>query len=180
MVIRAFSLRAGFNLVKEVLVSALFIFCLTLSSKIRVYLPYSPVPITLQTLVIFLGLAFLRERAILSQIVWVILGILGVPLFSEGGGFLYLFSPNFGYILGFLVSSLFLLKVLFLRKSIHWYIFCFFLANIIIYILGLSFLILILKISFLKALYIGVFPFLYGDFLKIILASLLSRLFLSK
>ncbi len=177
MLTKDLSLRMVFlRILKDSLAISLFISFLSLSSKVKLYLPYSPVPITLQTLVVFLGVAFLREKAVISQIIWIILALLGLPLFSQGGGFLYLFSPTWGYILGFLVSSLFLLKVLFLRRSVCWYMLCFFSANIIIYVFGIVGLISTLRISFSEAFIMGILPFVYGDFLKIILASLVSRL----
>ena len=177
MLVKSLGLRFSFlKLVREILIVSIFVFLLTLSSKARIYFPFSPVPATLQTLVIFLGVVFWREKAVFSQLIWIFLGILGLPLFSRGGGSLYIFSPTFGYISGFLVASLFLVKFLFLKKNFYWYLLSFSLANLIIYILGVVGVVLSLKISFLSAVGIGVFPFVYGDFLKIVLASLITKL----
>jgi len=177
MLVKSLGLRFGLlKVVREILIVSIFVFLLTLSSKVRIYFPFSPVPATLQTLVIFLGVVFWREKAVFSQLIWIFLGILGLPFFSQGGGFFYIFSPTFGYILGFVIASLFLIKFLFLKKNFYWYLLSFSLANLIIYILGAAGIILSLKISFLSAIEIGVFPFIYGDFLKIVLAGLVTKL----
>ncbi|MCD6539835.1 MAG: biotin transporter BioY [Candidatus Omnitrophica bacterium] len=177
MLVKSLGLRFSLlKVVREILIVSIFVFLLTLSSKVRIYFPFSPVPATLQTLVIFLGVVFWREKAVFSQLIWIFLGILGLPFFSQGGGFFYIFSPTFGYILGFVIASLFLIKFLFFKKNFYWYLLSFSLANLIIYILGAASIILSLKISFLSAIEIGVFPFIYGDFLKIVLAGLITRL----
>ena len=46
-------------LLKDVLSISLFVFLLSISAKVRVYFPYSPVPVTFQTLVVFLSVSFL-------------------------------------------------------------------------------------------------------------------------
>jgi biotin transport system substrate-specific component len=46
-----------------------------------------------------------RNAAFLSQVAYLILGLLGLPLFDRGGGWQYIFEPHFGYLLGFLVGA---------------------------------------------------------------------------
>lgn len=72
----------------------------------RLTVPVQPVPFTLQSFVTALSGVLLGPYwSALSQAVYVLLGLVGLPVFSEGGGFTYLFSPTFGYLLGFIVSS---------------------------------------------------------------------------
>jgi biotin transport system substrate-specific component len=46
-----------------------------------------------------------RNAAFLSQVAYLILGLLGLPIFDRGGGWQYIFEPHFGYLLGFLVGA---------------------------------------------------------------------------
>lgn len=172
------SLRSSLTqkiILKEVLKISSFVFLLSISSRIRVYLPYSPVPITMQTFTVFLSVIFLKRACFHAYAGWIFLGLLGLPVFSKGAGFLYFFTPTAGYILGFLLASLLLIRILFLRKNILWYTFCFSLATMVIYICGLISILVTLRPTFSEAFMIGVVPFLYGDALKIILASLIAR-----
>lgn len=69
-------------------------------------LPIAPVPITLQTFFVILSGILLGSKAgALSQIIYIILGLIGLPVFSGGGGLGYIFKPTFGYILGFIGAA---------------------------------------------------------------------------
>ena len=62
---------------------------------------------TLQTFFVFLtGLMLEAKYALISQLVYMAIGLMGVPIFSTGGGIAYILSPTFGYIIGFAVSAL--------------------------------------------------------------------------
>lgn len=172
-----YSLRSALSqkvILKEVFKVSTFVFLLSFSSRIRMYLPYSPVPITMQTLTVFLSVVFLKRASLYAYAGWIFLGLLGLPVFSKGAGFLYFFTPTAGYILGFLIATVVLLRILFLRKGIFWYSFCFSLASVVIYICGVVSILIVLRVSIQEALMMGVVPFLYGDVLKIILASLIT------
>jgi len=71
---------------------------------IKIPLPY--VPLTLQTLFVYLSGALLGARlGALSQAAYVILGLVGLPIFSGGGGPMYVFHPTFGYLIGFIAAA---------------------------------------------------------------------------
>jgi biotin transport system substrate-specific component len=62
--------------------------------------------VTLQTLFVLLAGMLLGDRyGALSQIVYVLLGLLGVPIFAGGGGIGYLLKPTFGYLVGFCLAA---------------------------------------------------------------------------
>lgn len=66
----------------------------------------SPVPFTLQFLFTNLaGLLLGRRRGFIAVGLYIILGLVGVPVFSTGGGFDYIIRPTFGYILGFALGA---------------------------------------------------------------------------
>ena len=178
MYTKSLSLSSNFRIaLREAVKIGLFIILLSVSSKVRFCLPYSPVPVTFQTLVVYLSVLFLGRKALYLQLSYIMLGILGAPVFSAGVGIMYLAGPTGGYILGFLFASLLLVKLVPLRKSLLWFILCFSLADLVILISGLLWIVFITRLSFSKALYIGIMPFIYGDSLKVLLAALIARIF---
>lgn len=87
---------------KQWLQSAMMIALLSIAAYIKV--PIGLVPITFQFLIVLLiGLLFSTKQAILTVSLYILIGLLGVPVFSGGGGFEYIFRPSFGFVLGFLV-----------------------------------------------------------------------------
>ncbi|WP_440059433.1 biotin transporter BioY [Thermogladius sp. 4427co] len=79
---------------------------LTASSKVSIVTPFSPVPFTFQTLVLIYLILLYRGRAWRPVIAYFTLGMLGLPVFAYGGGLAYIFSPTFGYLLGFILASI--------------------------------------------------------------------------
>ncbi|MCK4809579.1 MAG: biotin transporter BioY [Candidatus Omnitrophica bacterium] len=159
-----------------------FSLLMAVSSRIKMPLLFSPVPITFQTLVLFLSFVFLREKAVFSQALYIALGVLGCPVFSGGAGFLYLFGPTGGYIAGFFLSAL-IFPLFFRRfkgKSLSFIVLFlgFFLADLCIHFLGITWLRFLLKVSLKEAVVIGVFPFMVGELFKILAAAGISSKFL--
>jgi len=69
-------------------------------------IPVAPVPITLQTFFVILSGILLGPRAgALSQVIYILVGLMGLPVFSGGGGISYVMKPSFGYLLGFVCAS---------------------------------------------------------------------------
>lgn len=141
-------------------------------------IPLYPVPITLQNL--FTLLAGMTLGSVLggsSQIIYVFLGMIGLPVFAGfKAGIGVLFGPTGGFLFGFIISSYIIGKIIELKKEKD--IFYYFLAGglgiVIIYISGITQLSLVTGIGIKKALMVGVFPFLPGDILKIIAASFIA------
>ena len=68
--------------------------------------PIPVVPFTLQFLFTMLaGLLLGGRKGALSVGVYILLGLVGLPVFAEGGGFWYILKPSFGYIIGFILGS---------------------------------------------------------------------------
>ena len=81
---------------------------LTLSAKIKI--PFYPVPMTMQTfVVILLGITLGHKLALATVGLYLIEGILGLPVFSnspeKGIGFVYFIGPTMGYLIGFLFTT---------------------------------------------------------------------------
>ena len=70
-------------------------------------IPLPPVPLTLQTMMVYLsGLVLGGRGGALSQSIYILLGLLGLPVFASGGGPAYVLSPTFGYLVSFIPASL--------------------------------------------------------------------------
>ena len=144
-------------------------------------LPIGPVPISLQTTVVLLSSILLGGKlASLSQIIYVSLGLLGMKIFAGfNGGLQRIFSPTFGFLLGFIVSSLVVGIIIHKYKKItllNTFITCLF-GSIIIYLIGLPYMYLILikvmntPITFWETFKTGCLIFIPGDILKSFIAS---------
>ena len=82
-------------------------FLLTISAKVQI--PFYPVPMTMQTLVVLLiGMTYGPYLAAVTISLYIIQGVMGFPVFAGGGGIAYIIGPTGGYIIGFLISATFL------------------------------------------------------------------------
>lgn len=141
-------------------------------------IPVGPVPITMQTLFTYLAGAVLGSKwGALSQIIYVILGLVGVPIFAGGrAGIGVLIGPTGGYLLGFIMGAYVIGKLIEFKRTLSfmWVLFSMVIGTLIIYIFGIIQLSLWLKVSMEEAILIGVLPFIMGDLLKMILAAYLT------
>jgi len=135
------------------------------------------VPITGQTLMVLLSGVFLGAvRGGLSQLTYLFGGLLGIPWFSRLGGWQYIFSPTFGYIIGFVFAAVvvgLLCEKMFWDRKIESLFIVMLVGEFFIYFFGLIYLNFFIIHSFSKTLVVGFLPFILGDFLKILLALVL-------
>lgn len=102
---------------RQMILCALFAALTAAGIFVKIPIPGTPMSFTLQTFFIFLaGLLLEPKYAIISQVVYAAIGLLGLPVFMNGGGISYIFEPSFGFIIGFCVSAL-LISML-VRKNI--------------------------------------------------------------
>lgn len=139
---------------------------------IKIPIPFSPVPITLQLFsVILSGLILGGELGMLSQLVYVLLGLAGLPVYSGGSsGIIHLIGPSGGYIVGFIFGSYVTGRIAWRNHSFKNYFMASFIGTIIIYLFGSVTLLLWFK-DLPKVMLVGVLPFLPIDLIKIILAT---------
>jgi biotin transport system substrate-specific component len=141
-------------------------------AQIAIPLPFTPVPITLQTFTVLLaGAALGPLRGGASMLLYVAVGAAGVPWFAQqasGTGI-----PSFGYIVGFVVAAT-IVGALARRgadRTVAGTLAIMVLGNLVIYAIGVPWLMAALSVDVPTGLGYGLWPFLVGDALKIALAA---------
>ncbi len=152
---------------------SVFIVLTTLGAFVRIPLPFSPVPVTLQTFFVLLAGASLGSGlGALSQAGYMLLGAAGVTVFTgAGSGLLYLSGPTGGYLAGFIAASFFIGCFIGRAKNLISVFALFCLASATILACGVLWLKVVLGYSFLKLMLIGFLPFVPGDMLKALFAA---------
>ncbi len=142
------------------------------AAQIAVPLPFTPVPLSLQTLTVLLaGAALGPMRGGMAMLLYLVAGLVGVPWFSEQqSGWAF---ASFGYIIGFVVAAI--VVGAFARRgtdrTVIGAVWLMALGNLVIYAIGVTWLASWLAVDLPTALDYGVWPFLVGDALKIALAA---------
>ncbi|WP_458413545.1 biotin transporter BioY [Schinkia sp. CFF1] len=96
---------------RDLVLVAMFAALTAIGAFIKIPIPY--VPFTLQYLFCALAGIILGSRlGALSQILYVGIGLIGLPVFTEGGGISYIFKPTFGYLIGFIVAAYVIGKII--------------------------------------------------------------------
>ena len=168
------------NLNKKTLKSLVIIFVgsliLILSAKLKI--PFYPVPMTMQTFVVlFLGIAFGYKIGLATVGLYLLEGIVGIPVFSNsperGVGLIYFTGPTMGYLVGFLFAT-FLAGYLNLKTNIFLIFIKLTLSVSVIYIFGLLWLGNL--IGWDKPIFqLGAMPFLLAELFKILLLTLITK-----
>ena len=92
------------NRTRSLAVCALFVALIAVGAFVKIPTPL--VPLTLQCFFVTLsGLALGAKRALISNAAYLLLGLVGLPIFTKGGGFWYVTEPTFGYLLGFVAGA---------------------------------------------------------------------------
>jgi biotin transport system substrate-specific component len=168
---------------RELSLVALFAALTGIGGFVRIPIPY--VPLTLQTLmVMFSGLLLGGKLAALSQLVYILVGLMGIPIFAHGGGPGYVLQPTFGYLLGFICGAYIIGTITERRESLkRTLLFVALVAGTLaIYVPGVTVLYLNLNfiqqkaVSLSTAVKIGFLLVLPGDLLKIALVLYLGPL----
>lgn len=140
-------------------------------------IPFSPVPISFTNLAIYFTVFILGwKRGTLSYLIYMLIGLVGLPVFSGfAGGPGKLLGPTGGYLIGFILMAI--IGGLFIEKfngNIIMYIIGLVLATCVAYLLGTAWLAYQAHLTFVQALMAGVIPYLIGDGIKIAIAVLIG------
>ena len=164
------------KVIKSLLAILLGSIALTISAKIKI--PFYPVPMTMQTFVVlFLGISLGHKIGLATIGLYLLEGIVGLPVFSnspeKGVGLLYFTGPTMGYLIGFLIAC-YLASMIKFEDSYFVILGKLVLATSTIYILGLLWLGTL--IGWDKPIFaLGAKPFLLAEIFKISILALLAK-----
>ena len=160
------------KIVKNLFIALIGTIILAISSKIKI--PFYPVPMTMQTLIILIiGIGFGWRLGLATVSLYLFEGMIGLPVFSgtpeKGIGLIYFTGPTMGYLIGFLVAAFFAGKFDYNNNLINNFLKLTF-ATSFIYILGMAWLGSL--IGWDKPIFkLGAQPFLLAELFKILLAT---------
>jgi biotin transport system substrate-specific component len=163
---------------RDMIAVSLFAALTAVGAWISVPLPFGPVPIALASLLALLSGAILGKwLGPLSQIVYVLLGVAGIPVFAHftaGPGVVA--GPTGGYLAGYIAGAFaagILVEYLPIRLKSARFTLALAAGTLVIYLLGVPWLMHVTGMNLHAALVAGVYPFLPGDAIKIIIGSVL-------
>lgn len=163
--------------IKDITYSSIFAALIIVLSYVSVPLPFSPVPVTGQSLAIMLAGSILTTRqASLSVLTFLFLGIVGVPVFAGGtAGIGAILGPRGGYLIGFLVGVI----VISLLKGKVNKLSRLSIANtiggiVVVYTFGVIWLSVVTGMELNQAFATGALPFIPGDIIKVVIATPLA------
>ena len=160
------------KIIKYAFVALLGSILLAISSKVKI--PFYPVPMTMQTLVVIvIGIAFGWKLGLATISLYLFEGILGMPVFSgtpeKGIGLIYFTGPTMGYLIGFLIAVFLAGKFVYNNNLVQNFL-KILLATSFIYLLGVIWLGSL--IGWDKPIFkLGVQPFLLAELFKILIAT---------
>lgn len=166
---------------KSMVLAAIFTALTAAGAFVKVPIPY--VPLVLQGLFVSMAGALLGSRwGALSQMAYLFIGLIGIPIFTQGGGIGYVLQPTFGFLVGFVFCAYVTGKIVEKRKEKNaktMLIACL-VGTFVVYLFGVPYLALIYQLTLGKtnalwlAVYSGLLICLPGDVLKACLAGWMS------
>lgn len=162
---------------KKLVTCSLFTAMTAILAQISIPIPFSPVPINMATITVLMcGIILGKNYGALCQIVYVLLGLIGLPVFSNlTGGIGKILGPTGGYLIGYiftayivgLISSHSTKKIIYALSMIAGIFVC--------YAFGTAWFMYLTKNPLYTSLTMCVLPFLIGDALKILIVTLLCN-----
>jgi biotin transport system substrate-specific component len=149
----------------------------------RIQIPIPPVPMTLQFFIVLLAGGLLGARlGLFSQLTYIALGLIGLPVFASGAGFTYVLKPTFGYLIGFAIGAFVIgLYLKNKEKSIANFVIANLLALIPAYGIGVTYLYLAVNTWIGKAMPVsaavaaGFTPFILKDIVVCVVAAIIAQ-----
>jgi len=161
------------KILKYIFIALIGSIILAISSKVKI--PFYPVPMTMQTLVVLMiGIGFGWKLGVATIALYLFEGIIGLPVFSgtpeKGIGLVYFTGPTMGYLIGFLAAAYYSGKFVYNKNIVMNFLKLFF-ATSLIYIFGMIWLGGL--IGWDKPIFeLGAQPFLLAELFKILIATL--------
>jgi biotin transport system substrate-specific component len=165
--------------IRNMVFTALFAAVICVVSPFIIILPFSPVPLSLATFVIYIAAASMNwKTGTLAVVLYLLIGMVGLPVFSGfTGGIQKLVGPTGGFLIGYIPCALVIGLVIDRFEKKKWlYPVSMVLGTAALYTCGTIWIMVSLKYTLAAALMACVIPFLIGDAAKIILASVVAPL----
>lgn len=163
---------------KRMVFAALFASLTAVGAYMKIPLPITPVPVTMQVFFVLLAGCMLGSRwGAISVIVYLLLGIAGFPVFAGGAsGPAVFFGPTGGYLIGFIFAAFVTGKLSesFSRNSVLKNTLFMIVGLCIIYALGALRLMAVADLTFQQTMVAGVLPFIVGDLITLLLAAFIA------
>lgn len=172
----------------ELSICALFVALIVIGAYIKIMIPIGPFAVTFSLQFLFslmAGMLMGPKKGAITLAVYLILGLIGLPVFAHGGGLGYIIRPTFGFLLGFLGAAIVSGLTRSRQKSdTFWaYLLAAFLGEIIYYICGLIYYYIFFNfiiaeggtIGFQELIVVWCFSTFVPDFGLAVLAALLSK-----
>ncbi len=156
---------------------ALLVAVLIVLSQLALPVVFSPTPISLGLVGVYLiGCFFKPKESLLAIAVYILLGAIGLPVFAGFKGGIYsLFGPTGGYIFSYIIICLFISNIRLHSKNSVFLVGTMILSLFFCYAIGTLWLAYFMNISFVSALPLGVYPFIVGDVVKILVTVIFVR-----
>lgn len=146
-------------------------------------IPVGPVPVTLQSFFVLLsGITLGSKKAMFSQITYVLLGLVGLPIFAGfTGGFQTVLKPSFGFLIGYILTAYSVGKITEKDNSHKNILLAVFIGTVLLYSVGLPYMYYILNImlaknfTLMQIFNMGMFLFIPGDTVKAIIAVFVGK-----
>lgn len=165
--------------IRDIIICALFCTLICICSVITVPLPFSPVPISLSLIAIFLcGALQSLKYGLFSICGYILLGVAGIPVFSGfNSGFGVLVGPTGGYLLSYvlMILCIYLIIKVFHKRTFFAYLISMLSSIIICHAFGSIWLAYFLKTDIISALLVGSIPYIIPDIIKAVLGAYLAQ-----
>jgi len=146
---------------------AVFAVLTAIGAFVRIPLPFTPVPITLQTFFVLASGIYLGGRdAALSQVLYLTLGVAGLPVFAGAGGLAHAMGPTGGFLLAFPVAAWLVGRSVKPGDRLARAALVLIAADVVIFTLGATWFAAAMGVGPERALALAVLPFLPGTVIK--------------
>lgn len=161
---------------KELVICSMFAAITAILAQIAIPLPFTTVPLTMQVFAVTItGVILGAKKGFITQLIYILLGIIGVPVFAQmSGGIGVLLGYTGGFIVSFPLMVLVIGYVSDKYNSIFSIILSMILALFITYTLGTFWYSVVAGVKFKEGLIVCVLPFVISDLIKVFLATIIG------
>lgn len=168
---------------KDMILIGIFAALMVVGAKFSIPTPFG-IPLTFQLFfAVYAGLLLGAKNALFSQLIYILLGLIGIPVFTMGGGPQYIFNPTFGYLIGFAVTAFVIgyfmdgIKEVYFGKilmiAVAGYVLTYVIGNVYFYLIKNIYLDAPISLG---KIFIVMLPYMAKDFVLLVLAAFTATL----